>query len=462
MVKRTAVAALTGILAVGMLAGCGEKKLDGTKTVATVDKTEIPMGVVSLMARQQQAQTEAMYRSFMGDSATSIWDEKVDEESGQTYGEQAVKQVLEQVELMYIMKEKAADYNVEITEDEQKAIGEAAAAFMKANDEETLEALAVSEDQVKTLLELQTYRERIHDALVAEANVEVSDEEAQQSAFTYVSVSTSGEDLTEEDIAKKKEQAQEILDTMKETPDADMDEAAKAVDESYSALSGTFTTKESEDEDASSSAYPEDVIKVLRELKEGEVADELIETDTSVYVVRLDKELDEEATESKKESLKSTKENEYYTETTQGWLEAADVKVEEKVLKGLTITDAHSFSIKTAAAEGTDAADTDAAEGTDEASGADAEGTDETAGTDTTEGTDEAAGADTTEGADEAAGADSTEGADETDGTDTADSTGGAADTDTEDEAEGTEDNTTDSTDDTDTSSTDDTSKETK
>ena len=214
---------------------------------------------------------------------------------------------------MYIMKAKAGDYNVEITEDEQKAMEEAAAAFIKANDEETLEALAVSEEQAKTLLELETYRERVHDALVAEAKVEVTDEEAQQSAFTYVSVSTSGEDLTEEDIAKKKEQAQEILDKMKETPDADMDETAKAVDESYSALSGTFTTNESEDEDASASAYPEEVIKVLRELKEGEVASDLIETDTSCYVVRLDKELDEEATESKKESIKSTRENEYYT-----------------------------------------------------------------------------------------------------------------------------------------------------
>ena len=42
MTKRTAVAALTGVMAVGMLTGCGEKKLDGTKTVATVDGTEIP------------------------------------------------------------------------------------------------------------------------------------------------------------------------------------------------------------------------------------------------------------------------------------------------------------------------------------------------------------------------------------------------------------------------------------
>ena len=36
-IKRTAVTALADVMAAGMLTGCGSKKLDGTKTVATVD-----------------------------------------------------------------------------------------------------------------------------------------------------------------------------------------------------------------------------------------------------------------------------------------------------------------------------------------------------------------------------------------------------------------------------------------
>ena len=127
-----------------MLAGCGgEKKLDGTKTVATVDGTEIPLGVVSLMARQQQAYTESMYASF-GMSTGNIWDTEADSETGETYGDQAVSSSLEQVELMYIMKTKAADYGVEVTEEDQKAIEEAAAQFMEDNSEEVLAELAVN------------------------------------------------------------------------------------------------------------------------------------------------------------------------------------------------------------------------------------------------------------------------------------------------------------------------------
>ena len=120
------------------------------------------------------------------------------------------------------MKEKAADYGVEITSDEETAIADAAAQFMEDNDEETLKELAVTEDQVKTYLELETYRKKLDQPIRNEAEVNITDEEAQQSSFSYVSISISGEDLTDEDIATRKEQAQEILDKMKEDPTADM------------------------------------------------------------------------------------------------------------------------------------------------------------------------------------------------------------------------------------------------
>lgn len=349
IVKNTTVVALSGVMAIGMLSGCGSKSIDGEKTVATVDGTDIPMGVVSLYARESQAQTVAMYKSFMG-SAGNIWSQVVDENAGTTYGEQAVGQFLEQVELMYIMKEKAADYGVEVTSDDETAIADAAAQFMQDNDEDTLKELAVSEDQVKTLLELETYRQRIYDPIRNEAEVNITDEEAQQSSFSYVSISISGDDLTDDDIATRKEQAQEILDKMKEDPTADMSEVAKEVDDSYSAVQGNFTVKESddEDEDEDSSAYPEEVLTVLRGLTEGEVASDIIETDTGYYVVRLDKVLDEDATASKRESLQSSKEEDYYTETTDGWLDDADVKEVKKVLKTLKITDSHTFTAPTA------------------------------------------------------------------------------------------------------------------
>ena len=354
MTKKTAVVALAGVMAAGMLTGCGEKELDGTKTVATVDGTEIPLGMLSLSVREGQAQAEAMYKSFMGGSDYSIWGTEAEE--GKTYGEQAVEQALEDIELMCILKEKAADYDVEITEDDEKAIADAAAAFMSANTEDTLKTLAVTEDQVKTYLELETYKSRMHDPIIADVDKNVSDEEAQQSSFNYVSISTS--DLSDDEIKQKKEDAQKILDGLNADPDGDFGEIAKSVDDSYTVLSGSFDTnedaseEESDDEDettASSSNYPDEVMKVLRTLKDGEVGPDVIEADSAYYVVKLDKVNDEDATATKKESIISTRENELYTETTDKWLDEADIKVEKKVLKTLKVTDNHKFTIQTTA-----------------------------------------------------------------------------------------------------------------
>lgn len=341
MSKRAAVAALAGVMAMGLLTGCGEKKLDGTKTVATVNGTEIPMGVLSIMVRQSQAQTEAMYASFMGGSDFAIWETEAEE--GKTFGQQAVEQSLEELETMYIMKEKAADYGVEVTEEDQKAIAEAAAEFIKANSQETIEKLAVTEEQVKTYLELRTYEARMHDPIVADVDTEVSEEESQQSSFSYVSISTA--DLEEKEIKKKKEEAQEILGNMKKDPKADFEEVVKAVNEEYTALDGTFDTTAPKDEEDASSSYPAKVLEVLRSLKDGEMGPDVIETDTGYYVVRLDKINDEEATADKKDSIIEERKSELYTDTTASWREEAEITVDKKVLKTLTITDNNKFVI---------------------------------------------------------------------------------------------------------------------
>ena len=328
--KRAAVAVLAGVMTMGMLAGCGEKKLDGTQTVATVNETDIPMGVLSIMVRQSQAQAEAMYASLMGgQGGYSIWESEAEE--GGTYGEQAV----------------------EVTEDDQKAIAEAASQFMKANSKETIETLSVTEDQIKTYLELRTYQMRMHDAIIAEVDTEIPDEEAQQSSFTYVSISTA--DLEEKDIEAKKKDAEKILDEMKKDPEADFDETVKAVSEDYNALEGTFDTNEKKEDkeegeaDLTSSGYPEEVISVLRTLKDGELAQDVIETDTAFYVVRLNKVNDPEATENKKTSILDEKQTEFYTETTDKWLEEAEITEDKKVLKTLELKDNHKFVIGTTA-----------------------------------------------------------------------------------------------------------------
>ena len=369
LAKKAAVTALVCVTAAGMMTGCGNKKLDGTKTAVTVNKQEIPLGVVSLAARMQQAQAEAMYKMYLGGGDDmSIWSTKMGDDSDETYGENAVTTTVESIEKMCLEKEHASEYDVEITDDEQKALEEAAKNFIAANSEETIAELAVDEDMVKTFLELETYDVKMKEAIEATADIKLDEKEYQQMAFSYASVRVSGDNLTDDDIKTNKENIQKFFDKVKEDPTADFSTLGDEISTDMTATSGTCPTyEEGDDSAANGDAYPDDVRNALRKLEEGELNSEIIKTDSIWYVVRLDSKDDENATDSKKESLTSTKKDDFYNDTTDGWVKKADIKEEPKLIKKIKITDNHSFTIQTPTpTPDPDATETPAAEDTAE------------------------------------------------------------------------------------------------
>lgn len=373
--KKAAVLALTGALAMGSVTGCSSN-VDGTKTASTVNDEEIKLGTVNFMLRYQQAQTAQMYAMYFGSDA-GIWDTVADEESGETYGEQTVTSVLEQVEDMVILRQHAADYDVTITDEEKEKITAAAQSFMEANDEATLTKLGVDQSAVEEMLELSTYNQKMFDPIVADVDTEVSDEEAAQTGVTYVSVAPAeeeAEDSEDEESAEatdNKVQAQQILDEVLATADADMDAIAKSVDENLSATTTSFTTNPSEDEEEdSTSSVPQEIQDAVKNLKDGEVASELIDIDGTYYVVRLDAAFDKEATDSQKDTIVNQRKQDAYTEITDGWREESTITVDDKVMKALKLTDNDKYTFKEVEEE---AADEESTDGTTTLEDADAE-----------------------------------------------------------------------------------------
>ena len=161
------------------------------------------------------------------------------------------------------------------------------------------------------------------------------------------------------------EKAQKVLEVYNGNTDADqtaLREAVQAVDDSLYVYSGHFTTA-SEDNDTS---YPDAVLEVLRSLTDGQVGTEVIETEDNLYVVRLEKVLDEDQTESTRTSLENTKKQDAYTEESDKWIADASIKVADKVLKKLTLTDKHTFTVITPEPEETEEADGETVEDFDE------------------------------------------------------------------------------------------------
>ena len=347
--KKFTIKATCAVMALALgattFAGCGakEENLDGTKTAIVIDGQEVTAGVVSFAVRYQQAQSEYYYASMFSmyntDGSTSMWSQETEE--GKTFGENTRDAILEQVEKMYIVREKADELGIGITEEESASMDEAAKTFIEANDEETLNVIGVTQSDVREYLELNTYYEKAFDPAIADVEIEVTDEEAAQSSVSYVYKSYN--DMTDEEKEEAYTMMEGVLEKLQTSEDptsVDIDALAEETDESLIGTTYSF----GEDEEL----MDETLKEAVKDLKDGEVYGSVVEGENGYFVVRMDATFDEEATASKKKSLISEREQEAFDEIVQGWYDEADIKEKDGVLKLIQITDQQSFSIATA------------------------------------------------------------------------------------------------------------------
>ena len=150
-------------------------------------------------------------------------------------------------------------------------------------------------------------------------------EKAKTGAYSYVGISKtthqdeSGNtvDYTDEE---KEELAAKVADFAKAAKEDGLDAAAE--DAGYTVSTGTFTQEDDSVDD--------NLLAALKNLKEGEVTD-LIDGDSSYFVARLDKEVDEDATEETRQSIIEQRKDDLYDETLDGWKEGIEWAVKEKV-----------------------------------------------------------------------------------------------------------------------------------
>ncbi len=192
-------------------------------------------------------------------------------------------------------------------------------------------------------------------------DTEVSDEEAAQTTITYVQVQDSEEteestestdsesassdtaesEDSEEESVDAQTQAQEVLDQVLASADADMDAIAQSVDENLNASTVSYSTNDEED-----TTVPDALKEAVSGLQDGEVVSSLVENEGSYYVVRLDQAFDEEATENQKDTIISERKQDLYDETIQGWRDEADIQENKGNIRKLEVTGNDSYSFK--------------------------------------------------------------------------------------------------------------------
>ena len=232
-----------------------------------------------------------------------------------------------------------ADYDVSITDEEMTVIDEAAAQFCSDNTGEALQALCFSnQDYVKEFLRLNLLQKKMRDAIVADVDTNVPDEDCAQKTFSYVRVSKTAAASSDEDAEEKtdeqkaaeaKEKAQKILDA---ALIGSQEDPLKAAAEDNDANKSTCAYGAADLNEDDNTTYLElEVLQAAEKLGEGEFAKDLVETDKYYYVIRMDSLFDEEATERERASIISGREDEMYQAKVDEYKEAADWTIDDKV-----------------------------------------------------------------------------------------------------------------------------------
>ncbi len=313
---------LVGVMTASTLVGCSQQ-LSDTEVVGTVGEEEITVGVANFYIRYQQSSTEAMYASMFGgadmfEPTPDIMDPLKDS-------------MVTGLEDLYLIKQKAESLGVSVSEEETAAIEAAADAFIETNGEEDRSLVSGNKEDIVEVLTLITLESKAREVIVADANTEVSDEEAAQKKMTYVAYpfgSTDAEgnyvESTEEEKDAMKAQAESLLEVA--SGEANLLNAAGAAGATPQEI--TF--------DAESTAVDAAVIEAADTLGEGEFT-EVIETDNGYYIAQVTSLLDREATDAKKESIVATRQDELYVETVEGYREETEIKINEDVVEKIDL-----------------------------------------------------------------------------------------------------------------------------
>lgn len=326
MKARLGICAAAGVLAMTVLAGCSSS-LNEDAVVLTVGDSELTADVANFYARYTQAQYETYYAGYLGED---MWNSEAEE--GVTYEESVKDGIMEQLEIMLVLEDHMADYDIALTDAEKEVIKEQAKKFDEANSLENKEKVSGSSETVERVMTLMTIQEKMMNAIRSGADTEVSDEEAAQKNMQYVFYSyTASEEETGSDTEETEETDTVDKDSIKAQAEEFAQGAASASDfEAYAEKQGVEVSTATFD---SESTNPEAaVVEAADQMEEGEVS-EVIETESGCYVVKLTSLLDRDATDAEKETIIEQRKSDLYTETCEGWLDEADIDVNESVWK---------------------------------------------------------------------------------------------------------------------------------
>ncbi len=324
--KKVTALVLAGVMGAATLTGCGNKSVDADAVVAKMDDEVVRLGVANFMARYTQSTYDSIYVSYFGEE---YWSQDTSGK-GKTMEEDVKDQVMDELKTYYALAAHVDEYDVKITKEDQKKIDKAAEKFIESNEKETVDAMSATKRDVAEYLRLITIQQRMQEKIEADVDTNVSDEEAAQRTFSYVKISTEG---TVDENGEKKEYSKEELAELKNKAKALAESGAEGFENAAQVQQlqvETFSYKAGEEDEEMDQA----VLTEADKLKEGGMSG-VLEGEGAYYVVRLDSEFDQKATDERKDEIIGERQAELYQKVCDEYTKDFKFEVDKDVWKSV-------------------------------------------------------------------------------------------------------------------------------
>ena len=296
MKKRTAFFAAV-LLCLAMLSGCGSnlagKTVNDYKdiTVATLGSDRINLAEVNYYLRDTQELYERFYSASTQDN---IWNTEYSDTM--TFGEYIRSVMINRVYQTHLLNSKAGELGVSLGEEEKQKVQDAVDSWLETASENMKEAVGTDRDTLVSIYENNALANLVYEAMVADVDRNVSDEEARQWSVSVVTLSGTSETYNAEEV---KDQLMESVANGETLSDA-----AAALDLGISATSYTLGT------DGYASSFGPTAVT----MSTGETKEVYSESTGSWYVITCLDDFDEHATEHKKEDIIAGRQSELFQE----------------------------------------------------------------------------------------------------------------------------------------------------
>ena len=299
---------LTGLLCMLLLTGCGSFDISNTKVVLTTgfDKDEIfrietisctvPEVMVYLINTQNQ------YESVYG---SEIWGASFE---GVSLGENIKETVLAQIAQIKTMNLMAQDYKVELDEQEQESVKQAAEKYYNSLNTVEIEKMGVDQKLIENLYREYATADKVYQYIIRDVNPEISDDEARIITVEHILIKTYALDGNGQKIAYTGTDKEEALETaekvwnMAVSGETDFEELATQYSEDENV---TYSFGKGETEEAFE--------KAAFDLGTGEISN-IVETSLGYHIIKCISTFNKEETDANKIRIVEKKRQEVFGE----------------------------------------------------------------------------------------------------------------------------------------------------